>query len=38
MCGGGGVDLESTVDVTRRLPSPTSESALQFQMYVLEPL
>ena len=37
MVGGGGwIDLESKVGVTRLLPSPTSEIALQFMMYVLE--
>ena len=32
----GGLDLESTVSVTSRLPSPISDIALQFQMNVLE--
>ena len=31
---GMGLELESTMDVTRRLPSPTSEISLQFQMYM----
>ena len=31
-----GLDLESLVGVARRLTSPTSETALQFQMYVVK--